>query len=63
MCSGMFGSVRAGSSGARERSSARFRRNVGSAMRHYVNPMMIAFDVNPRIARLCANAGRLQLGT
>lgn len=32
-------------------------------MRHYVNPMMIAFDINPRIARLCARAGRLQLGT
>jgi hypothetical protein len=63
MCSEMSGSVRAGSAGAREKSSARFRRNAGGAMRHYVNPMMIAFDINPRIARLCARAGRLQLGT
>ena len=31
-------------------------------MRHYVNPMMITFDINPRIARLSARAGRLQLG-
>ena len=30
MCSGMSGSVRAGSAGARERSSARFRRNAAA---------------------------------
>jgi hypothetical protein len=40
--------------------SARFRRNVGNAIWDYVDVMMTFFDIDPRIARLCPHAGRLQ---
>jgi hypothetical protein len=45
-----------------DHSTARFRRNVGEANRDYVSVMTTFFDIDPRIARLCLHAGRLQAG-
>jgi len=45
-----------------ERASARFRRNDVNAISDYVRRMTIFFDIDPRIARLCPHAGRLQAG-